>query len=184
MPFHRPCSQALHHAEAGPLPDQLPLVLGEGAELVEHQPALRPGGVDQLGAGLEAHVELVQLGHDVDEVFEAARQPVDLVGQDHVEALQGGLGQQPFQGRPVPGAGGVAVIHVELVHGPALAFRVRAQPLLLGGQGIALLGLLLGGHAGIDGAADKGIPCCLLFGTGEPKINRPVGHVRVYATTL
>jgi len=38
-------------------------------------------------------------------------------------------------------------------------------PFILRGEGVALLGLLLGGYTGIDGAADKRVSRCLHFGT-------------------
>jgi len=40
---------------------------------VEHQAPLRPGGIDQFGAGFKADIKLVQLGNNLDEIFEASR---------------------------------------------------------------------------------------------------------------
>jgi hypothetical protein len=97
---------------------------------------------------------------DLGEIGERAGQAIDLVGHHRIDLAGLDVGKELLQGRAVHrGAGEAAVIIVLRQTGPALmalAFDVSLAGLALGVQGVErLLQALLGGFAGIDGAAQR-----------------------------
>ena len=78
-------------AGAGAFANKLSLELDQGAHDVEQQPAAGGAGVDRLGDGAKCHAPLPQLGDDLDQMFQAAPEPVQ--PPDH----QGVAGEQRLQ---------------------------------------------------------------------------------------
>ncbi len=65
-------------AVEGALPHQCGFELGDGAEDLEEHPADRGGGLDALVEHDQVDAALLQLGGQVDEVFEGVAEPVEL----------------------------------------------------------------------------------------------------------
>ena len=72
MPLYGLIEQARHR----PIPDDLPLELGQRTEQVEHQPPARGGRVDRLPQRAEPDPTFVQRGHGVDQMSKGAAQAV------------------------------------------------------------------------------------------------------------
>src|SRR4051794_32044051 len=71
-------------AGEGPLPDDVPLELGQGAEDVEDELAAARRRVDGLLQAPEAHAAMAQVGDCLDEVLEAASEPVELPDHERI----------------------------------------------------------------------------------------------------
>ena len=94
-----------------------------------------------------------------------AGQPVDLVDDDDIDLARLDVGQQALQGRALQGAAGEAAIVVAVGQQPPalvlLAGDVGLAGLALGIERVeVLLQPLLGGLAGVDGAADGARRSC------------------------
>jgi len=72
----------------GPLPDDVPLELRQGAEDVEDQLPPARGGVDLLGEALKPHAPGVQGRDGLDEVFEGAAKPVEAPDDEGIPGPQ------------------------------------------------------------------------------------------------
>src|SRR5271165_3767625 len=100
--------------------------------------------------------EIDQLG----EVGERARQAVDLVDDDHVNSPCPNIVEQPPERRPFHRAAGIAAIVVPgadqlpALMGLALDISFRRLPLVVERVEL-LLKAMLGGNAGVDGAAES-----------------------------
>ncbi len=140
----------------------LSLELGEGEQDVEGQPAHAGGGVEGLGDRDEADLPGVEPLNDASEVRQRTRQPIDFVGQDHIDEPSIDVGQKGPQPWPIHRSAGEAAIVVDLgPDGPALADLrgdIGLACLALGLQAVELLvQALFGGLAGVDGAAELGL---------------------------
>jgi hypothetical protein len=89
-----------------------PLELREGEQHVESQPPHGSGGVELLGHGDEADTLLVELLHDLGEVGQRSRQPVDLVDNHRIDALRSNVFEQECEGGPFHGAARKATVIV------------------------------------------------------------------------
>ena len=143
---------------ADALAGDLALELGEGQQHVQGQASHAGGGVELLGDGDEAGALGVEHLDDLGEVGERAGQPVDLVDDDQVDLAGADIGEQLPQGRAFEGAAGDAAI---VIQGGQQHPALMALTGDIGGAGLAL-GIerverlfqpLLGGFAGVDGAA-------------------------------
>src|SRR5271169_6177444 len=106
---------------------------------------------------------------DLGEIGERAGQPVDLVDDHDIDAPRRDVGEQPLQSRPTHRRAGEPAVIIT---------RAQAHPAfvaLAGDEGLAGLALrlqrieflfepLLGGFAGIDGAANPCVPPCAAAG--------------------
>ena len=137
------------HAAADAVDDGLALELGEHAQELDEHPADGGGGVERLGRGSEGDAGVVEAGEQVQQVGQAAGEPVDPVDQQHV--IPSGLRcpQGPLQVRPLRGRSG-RVVAVGGHQGPAgLGLDVGGQRGLLGVDGERLV-LVVGGAAQVD----------------------------------
>jgi hypothetical protein len=130
----------------------------EGQENVQGQSSHAGGRVERLGDRDERHLMRVEQLDQLGEVGERARQPVDLVDDDHVDPMSANVVQQPLEGWPVHRAAGVAAV---VVVGPdqlpafvslALDVGFRCFPLVVERVEL-LLQAMLSRDAGVDGAA-------------------------------
>jgi hypothetical protein len=113
----------------------LPLELGEGQKHIQRQPAHACRGVELLRDRDEGDAAAVEDVNEPGEVGERPRQPIDLINHDHVDLACLDVGDQPFQGRPLHRAAGIAAVIVKR--------RGRRPALVLlredvGGAGFAL----------------------------------------------
>src|SRR4051812_2401630 len=83
----------------GPLPDEVPLELGQCAEDVKNQLAAAGRGIDLLLQGAEANPALLQLFDRVDEVGEGAAEPVQPPDDERVTRSE--VRERLGQTRPV-----------------------------------------------------------------------------------
>ncbi|MDA8288424.1 MAG: hypothetical protein M0014_08220 [Actinomycetota bacterium] len=124
--------------------------LCEDAEHLYHHPARRRRGVEGFGGRAEGDTCGVEILEDLGEAAHRAREPVDPVHEQQVEAFrlrlqEGALEVGPFQAGP---AHLVGELPDEL---PAvLAVDVLAKPIGLGAERERLV-LLVGGDAGVGG---------------------------------
>ena len=144
---------------ARPLGDDLPLELREGQQDVQGEPAHARGRVELLCHGHEADAVLLEVVHDPGEVEERARQPIHLVDDDAVDPPGGDVRHEALERRALGVAAGETAVVVPVgQRGPAfgaLAEDVCLGRLTLGVERVEfLLQALLGGLAGVDGAAD------------------------------
>src|ERR1700693_4972442 len=100
--------------------------------------------------------QLYQLG----KIGERAGQPVDLVDHDDVDLAATDMVQQLLEGWAVKGGGGQAAIVIPPAAQPpalvGLALDVGLAGLALGIQRVELkVEIMLGGFAGVDGAAEN-----------------------------
>lgn len=96
------------------LPGELALELRQRTEQREQQLAVRCPSVHRLGERAEGDAALPQVAHDLQEVWEAAAEPVELPHHEVVARLEiGDAGLQP--GPVVPGSGGVVLVEVPVV---------------------------------------------------------------------
>ena len=72
----------------GPFANHGPFELSEGSDHLHHHPARRCSGVDGLGEAAEACPGDLDLLHQVQEVFEAAAEPIQLPDDDHVSLAE------------------------------------------------------------------------------------------------
>lgn len=86
-----PAGSCCGEAGIGALDDQLALELRQRREEVEHQPAVGRGGVDRgalAGEHLQPDAASIESLHDIDEVLEAAAQPIELPDHQRVAIAQ------------------------------------------------------------------------------------------------
>src|SRR5271166_5471516 len=120
-----------------PLAGDLALELGEGEKHIQSQPPHAGRRVERLGDRDERHLMRVEELDQLGEVGERARQPVDFVDHDHVDATSAHVVEQPFEGRPLHRAAGVAAIVVAVADqlpafvGLALDIGLRRLPLIV-----------------------------------------------------
>ena len=94
------------------------------------------------------------------EVGERARQPVDLVDDDHVDPVSANVVEQPLERRPLHRAAGIAAVVVKspdqlpAFMGLALDVGLRRFSLIVERVEL-LLQAMLGRNAGVDGAAES-----------------------------
>jgi hypothetical protein len=74
---------------------------GEGQEDIEREPAHRGGGVERLGYAHKADVLALEGLDELGEIYERARQAVDLVDDNDVNCPCSDIGKELFQGRPL-----------------------------------------------------------------------------------
>ena len=86
---------------ADPFAGDFPLELGEGQEDIQGQPSHAGGGVELLGDRHEGDATAVKDVDKLGKIGERARQPVNLIDDDHVDLAFLDIGDQPFQGWPL-----------------------------------------------------------------------------------
>ena len=163
---------------------QLPFELGKGEKDVQGQPAHGRGGVELLGDGDERDRFGVKGLNQLCEIGERAGKAIDLVDHDHIDLAGLDIGQQLLEGRAVEVTAGVCGVVILLGQGPPslerLALDIGLAGLPLGVQRVEfLLKAMLGGFAGVDGAAeDFGVIChrCLLSAADRSPKNRGPFH--------
>ena len=154
----QPLALAGRNLVADALAGHLALELGEGEQDVQHQPPHGGGGVELLGDRDEGHpVALEHLDH-AREVGERAGEAVDLVDHHGIDLARLDVGEQALQGGTLHGAARVGGVVVVIGDGDpalgALARDIGMPRIALGVDGVVLLvEALLGGLAGVDGAA-------------------------------
>ncbi|HTC72621.1 MAG TPA: hypothetical protein VK655_07005 [Solirubrobacteraceae bacterium] len=92
------------------LHDQRALELGEHAEHLHHHPPRRGARVEWLGRGAEGHAGLVKLIDYLCEPTNRARETIDAVDEQHIEASPLGVAQQARECRPVDHGPGELVL--------------------------------------------------------------------------
>ena len=97
--------------------------------------------------------------HQLGKIGQGPGQPVDLVDDHDIDPAGPDFGQEALEGRAVQGAPGYPAVVIAVRHQPpalvGLALYIGLTGLPLGIQGIELqVQVMLGGFAGIDGAAD------------------------------
>src|SRR5580704_13338162 len=75
-----------------------PLELGERQKHIQGQPSHAGGGVELLGDRHERDAAGVKDVDELGKIGERARQPVDLIDDDHIDLACLDIGDQPFQG--------------------------------------------------------------------------------------
>ncbi len=85
------------HAGDRALDDRRSLELGEHAEHLDHHPPGRACGVERLGRRPEQDARLVEALEDLREPPDGAREAVDAVDEQEVEALGVGLAQSALE---------------------------------------------------------------------------------------
>ncbi len=112
-----------------------PLELGEGQKDIQGQPSHAGGGVELLGDRHERDAAAVEDIDELGKIGERARQPVDLIDDDHIDLACLDVGNQPFQGWPLHRAAGKPAIIIERrQHRPAFALLRENE----GGAGFPL----------------------------------------------
>jgi len=125
------------------------LEFGEYAEQLHEHPPDRGGGVERLGGGGERDSGVVEFGEEVQEVGQAAGEPVDAVDQEHVVAAGAGGVQGALQvGAAGGGAGGVVGVGAGQ-DPPGLGLHITGEGGVLGVDGVGLV-VLVGGAAQVD----------------------------------
>ncbi len=114
-------------AGGGSLPDHGALELGERADHLHHHAAGRGGGVDVLGDRAEAGAGIGDSLHDVQHVFQRARQAVELPDNDDIALAQ--LVEHAVQLGPVPAPAGGGLL--EQAAAPGGAKRLGLQGVVL-----------------------------------------------------
>jgi hypothetical protein len=113
---------------ADALGGHLALELGEAEQDVQRQPAHRGRGVEGLGDAHEGDAMAVEDLHQLREVHEGSRQPVDLVDHHDVDQPFLDIGEEPLEGRALKRAAGEAAIVVGLAdQRPSLAGNGTTQ---------------------------------------------------------
>jgi hypothetical protein len=143
---------------ADPLGRHLAFELREGEKDVQREPPHAGGGVEALRHRDEGHLVAVEDFHQLGEVDERARQPVDLVDHHHIHKPILDVGKETLQGRAFQRATGDAAIIILIAHQHpafgALARHIGLAGFALGVQRVELLlQPFLGGFAGVDRAA-------------------------------
>ncbi len=144
---------------ANALARDLALELGERQQHVEGQAAHTGRGVERLRHRDEGDAMRVECLHQLGEIRERARQPINLIDDDNVDPALANSVKQPLQRRPLHGAAGIATVVESLAHQtPALVhltFNKGLGGLSLGVEGIELLfETRVGGDASVDCAAN------------------------------
>ena len=116
----------------GALGDQRPFELGDGAQHLQREHALRRGGVDRVAQAAEMRALGLELLDDGEQVADRAGEAIE---PDHDQGFAGAdLAQQARQHRPAAiGAGGVLLEDVGAAGG-AQFVELRIGALLLGGD--------------------------------------------------
>ena len=86
----------------GAFPKHGPFELGEGADHLHHHPSCGGGRVDGLGQAAESRAGLLDALHDREHVAKGAREPVQLLDDEHVTGPQ--LIEETLELGPVPTA--------------------------------------------------------------------------------
>ena len=145
---------------ANALSRDFPLELGEGQQHIQGQPSHRGRGVELLGDGDEGGPAGIEALNHPGEVGEGAGQAVDFVDHDHLDLTGIDVVQEPGEGGALHGAAGIPPIIVvgrdELPAFVLLTLYEGFAGLALRIEGIeALVEALVGGLAGVDGAAQS-----------------------------
>ena len=147
------------HLVLGPLGDDLAFELGEGEQDVQGQSAHGVGGVELLGDRDEAHAVAIEDFHKAREVEQGAAEAVHFVDHDAINAAGLDVRHESLERGALQVAAGEAAVIVSIRQAcPALVALTRNIGLgrfPLSVQGVELLlQSLVGGLAGINGAAD------------------------------
>jgi len=143
-----------------PLPNQLPFELGKRQQDIEREPAHAGAGVEGLRDRHERHVMGIEQLNDLGEISERAGEPIDLVNQHNVDRPRPDIGQELPHGRTLERGAGECTI-VVAVREQALAFVRLTLYICLAGLALGIergkgkVEVMLGGFAGIDGAAQE-----------------------------
>src|SRR5208282_1176518 len=150
---------------ADALADDLALELRKGQQNIEGQAPHRGRRVELLRHRDKRRAPRIKDLDDLGEIGERAGQPVDLVNDNRIDPPRRDVGEQPLQSRPSHRRAGEPAVIIT---------RAQAHPAfvaLAGDEGLASLALrkqrieflfepLLGGFAGVDGAANPCVPPC------------------------
>ena len=142
-------------AGLGALGDQRPLELGDGAQHLQGEHALRRGGVDRIAQAAEMRAAGLELLDDGEQMADRAGQPIE---PDHDQGFAGAdLAQQAGQHGPAAvGAGGVLLEHGGAAGG-AQFVELRIGALFLGGDPrVADQAACGGGFSGVSAASWSG----------------------------
>nr|WP_229783444.1 hypothetical protein [Pilimelia anulata] len=132
-----------------PVDDGVAFELGEHPQHLDVELAHGAAGVDRLGGRLERHPYLVQIGQELEQVALAAREPVEAVNEQDVEAARPGRAEGVLQAGPVEGGAGGVVGVLGDDGGVVAGVDVAVQPAALGVDGERLV-VFVGGAAGVD----------------------------------
>src|SRR5208283_3030187 len=144
---------------ANALARDLALELGERQQHIEGQAAHAGRGVERLGHRDEGDAMRIECLHQLGEIGERARQPIDLIDDDNVDPALANSVKQALQRRPLHGAAGIATVVEALAHQTPALVRLTLDK-SLGGLSLrverieVLFETRVGGDASVDGAAN------------------------------